>query len=244
MKTLRGGLAVVALLHKHSGSLSLSDIVTAAGLPRSSVHALLRCLIEQGMASRTGRGTYGRGPLLLSYANPCRLQDRLLREGGEVLHILCGELGETSQLSVFDGETVEVVAVVEGTQTISASSTTGVRLPLNWTAAGRLLVSDLSDKDLRRKLPALVRPSPTGRAPTGVRTLLGEIRAARRRGVATQNGHVDEFTGAVAAPVLLDGRCIAAVGVVAPRHRLAGGAERRIRRFVKKAASELSRRLA
>jgi DNA-binding IclR family transcriptional regulator len=94
---------------------------------------------------------------------------------------------------------------------------------VNWSAAGRILVSDLSPAELRRTLPALVRPSPSGKATTRIATLIRQIADARQRGIATQASQSLPIIGAVAARVDgPDGRCAAALCVLVPVHRMSG----------------------
>jgi DNA-binding IclR family transcriptional regulator len=117
-------------------------------------------------------------------------------------------------------------------------------VPVNWAAAGRLLVSDFDDGRLRKFLAQTVRPSPTGRANTDVELLIGEIRRYRKQGYATEFNEANEHAGCVAAPVVdASGRCIAAVSIVAPEQRLAKGNREMLVAAVRDAAEKLSRRM-
>ena len=52
------------------------------------------------------------------------------------------------QLSVLDNDLMMVLLKEEGVRPVRIISQVGSRVPVNWAAAGRLLVSDLDDKAL------------------------------------------------------------------------------------------------
>jgi IclR family transcriptional regulator, KDG regulon repressor len=133
----------------------------------------------------------------------------------------------------------------EGTRALRIVSKAGSRVPVNWAAAGRLLVSDLEDGPLRRLLGATVAASPTGQAETDIDRLVTQIRAFRDRGWATEVGETNEHAGCVAAPVLDGrGRCVAAISVAAPEQRLRRPHLDDLIEAVRHHAAELSRAIS
>ncbi len=167
-----------------------------------------------------------------------------LKDGAQIAEELRDETGETVQLSVLDDDMMMVLLKEEGIRPLRIISNVGSRVPVNWAAAGRLLVSDMDDKALTALLTATVRPSPTGRAATDVAKLITQIRRFRRQGYATELNETNEHAGCVAAPVIdASGRCIAALSVAAPEQRLAKPNRDYLIVSVIKAAEKLSRRL-
>ena len=156
-----------------------------------------------------------------------RSQVDLLHDGSQIVEELRDETGETVQLSVLENDMMLVLLKEEGSRSIRIISRVGSRVPVNWAAAGRLLVSDLDDATLGALLKRSVRQSPTGRAITDVPKLIQQIRKFRKQGYATELNETNEHAGCVAAPVIDgSGRCVAAISVVAPEQRL-GKAEPR-----------------
>ena len=91
----------------------------------------------------------------------------LLKDGSRIAEQLRDETGETVQLSVLDNDLMMVLLKEEGVRPLRIISQVGSRVPVNWAAAGRLLVSDMDDKALAVLLTATIRQSPTGeRLPT------------------------------------------------------------------------------
>jgi DNA-binding IclR family transcriptional regulator len=117
-------------------------------------------------------------------------------------------------------------------------------VPVNWAASGRLLVSDLDDRALTTLLSKSVRQSPTGRATTDIPKFIQQVRKFRKQGYATELNETNEHAGCVAAPVIDgSGRCIAAISIVAPEHRLGKANREALTEKVREAAARLSQRL-
>ncbi len=133
----------------------------------------------------------------------------------------------------------------EGIRSIRIISNIGSRVPVNWAAAGRLLVSDMSDEDLTRLLERTMRPSPTGRASMDVATVIEQVRTFRKLGYAVESNQANDHAGCVAAPVIdKRGLCVAAISVAVPEHRLEEPDRSELINAVKAAAERLSRRLS
>jgi len=225
--------------------VSISEILSDLGLSRTTAYEMMRTLKRYNYVEQLPHtGKYRLGRRLYELGMAYRNQVDLLKEGTEIASQLCNQTHETVQISVLDNDAMLVVIKNQGPQPIAFVTQVGSRIPLNWGASGRLLLSDLSDEDLRRRLPAMVRPSPTGKAPTDVDTFIREIREARTRGYAFQLSQAAHHSGAVAAPIIDgSGRCIATISVVAPEHRFRRPHLKMLINAVREAASRLSSRL-
>jgi DNA-binding IclR family transcriptional regulator len=137
-----------------------------------------------------------------------------------------------------------VVLKEEGRGHLRIISNVGTRVPVNWAAAGRLLVSDQSDDELAKLLKATIRQSPTGKASMDVTKLIAQIRKSRRLGYGSELNEANDHAGCIAAPIVdASGRCIAAISVVVPEQRLTKPDRDRLITSVTAAAERLSRRL-
>jgi DNA-binding IclR family transcriptional regulator len=243
-RSLARGIAVVDLLRAR-GPATMAEIVDALAIPKSTACETVGVMAQAGWVAPAadGRLALGRRPHEVGqgYAEG----EGLLREGGPVVRGLRDEPGDTVQLPALDGDRMAVLLKEEGLRAVRIISRAGSRVPVNWAAAGRLLVSDLEDDALRRLLAATVAPSPTGRAETDVERLVAQVRASRAQGFAVGIGETDEHAGCVAAPVLdAAGRCVAAISIAAPEQRLAAPHRQALVEAVVRAAGALSRRLA
>lgn len=244
-RSVRRTLDIFELMLATREPLSVGVIIERLHIPKSTAYDLVRMLVESGYLERGRRpGSYFLGRRLFELGMAYRSQVDLLKEGSHVVEALRDHTGETVQFSVLENEMMLVLLKEESRQPIRIISHVGTRVPVNWAAAGRLLVSDLPDAELRRLLEHSARPSPTGRAPTDVNTLVAQIRRARAQGYAVELNETNAHAGCVAAPVLdATGRCVAAISIVAPEQRMQRKQREALIAAVKEHAERLSHRL-
>ncbi|WP_162913213.1 IclR family transcriptional regulator [Rhodospirillaceae bacterium SYSU D60014] len=244
-RSVRRALDILELMLARVEPLSVAELVRLLRIPKSTAYELVRTLAQAGYIERaTAAGAYGLGRKLFELGMAYRSQVDLLKEGGQIVEELRDETGETVQLSVLEHDMMLVLVKEESPQPIRIISRVGSRVPVNWAAAGRLLVSDLDDDTLRALLKSIVRPSPTGRAPTDIDDLVMQIRKFRKQGYAVELNEANEHAGCVAAPVIdATGDCVAAVSIVAPEQRLQKKQRETLIAAVKAAANKLSHRL-
>jgi DNA-binding IclR family transcriptional regulator len=244
-RSVRRMLDIFELMLARGKPLTVAEIVVQLHIPKSTAYELIRTANEAGYIERRAKDSkLFLGRKLFELGMAYRSQIDLLDEGSRIIEDLREATGETIQLSVMDNELMLVLAKEEGSRPIRIISRIGSRVPVNWAAAGRLLVSDLEDDTLKELLGRTVRPSPTGHAATDVDKLIRQIRRFRRQGFGVEINETNEHAGCVAAPVIdLSGRCVAAISIVAPEQRLARGNRERLIEAVRAAAERLSARL-
>lgn len=245
-RSVRRALDIFELMLRKGEPLTVAQIITELSIPKSTAYELVRTLSEGDYLSPSGKGSgLFLGRRLFEFGMAYRSHVDLLKDGSRIAEELRNETGETVQLSVLEDDLMMVLLKEEGIRPVRIISNVGSRVPVNWAAAGRLLVSDMDDKELTRLLTATIRQSPTGRAITDVDKLIAQIRKFRRQGYATELNETNEHAGCVAAPSLIDasGRCVAALSVVAPEQRLAKANRDTLIVSVTRAAEKLSKRL-
>lgn len=220
-RSLRRAVGMLALIKDRGRPQTVADLASALAIPKSTAYDLIRAMLDEGLVTPADEARFALGRRLHELGMGYRAQVDILREGTRIVRALRDETGETVQLSTLDGPLMHVLLKEEGFRAVRIISHTGSRVPVNWAAAGRLLVSDLDDAALRRLLAATVAPSPTGRAETDVDRLVAQIRRFRAQGHAVEIGETNEHAGCIAAPVLdHDGQVMAALSLAAPEQRL------------------------
>lgn len=244
-RSVRRALEILALIAARDEPLSVAEIVTALQIPKSTTYELVRTLGDAGYVERMGRqGNLFLGRKLFELGMQYRAKVDLLEEGSPIVEALRDATGETVQFSVLDDRMMLVLMKEEGNQPLRIVTRVGSRVPVNWSAAGRLLVSDLDDDALRLLLRDTVSQSPAGRAITDPAALVQQIRKFRRQGYAIEINEANEHAGCVAAPVIdASGRCVAALSIVAPEQRLRREDRDKLIAAVRAAAAQLSSRL-
>jgi DNA-binding IclR family transcriptional regulator len=195
------------------------EIARAIGAPVSTVYALTEDLVEKGLLDRVG-GALWLGPRLFHYGLGYARSLDLLTVATEEMHALCRAVGETVQVCGRDGDDMVVLAMADGPGAFRISSRVGTRVPLNWTASGRLLVGHL-DEGERLRLFRRARPSPTGRAETDPQRLSRAARQALDDALSVQCGESDFAVACIAAPIRdRDGACRATISIVVPEAKV------------------------
>jgi IclR family transcriptional regulator, KDG regulon repressor len=215
-------------------------LIAELAIPRSTAYDLFRTLAAEGFLNRGEAGSLMLGPsarrLAFAYLGLGLLADTV----EPVLAELQEATGETAEISVLDRGQVLVVHAVSGPRAMRVNTDVGTRLPVNWTAAGRVLLAGLPEKQLDYFLTANVRPSPTGRAEANVQRLKAEIRQAELDGYALEMNQASDHAGSIAAPVLAGRRGRAALCLEVPEARLESNRAQLIE-AVRVAAEKLAR---
>ena len=244
-RSVRRAIGIFEFMMERGGPVTIGEIIDTLQIPKSTAYDLVNTLTQAGYLSPDGRnrGLF-LGHKLFELGMAYRSQVDLLKDGAPIVEALRDATGETVQLSVLDDQWMLVLLKEEGVRPLRIISQVGSRVPINWAAAGRLLVSDFDDQRLRQFLGETVRQSPSGRANTDVESLIAEVRRYRKRGYATELNETNEHAGCVAAPVIDgSGRCIAAISVVAPEQRLDKANREILIAAVRAAAAKLSHRM-
>jgi len=244
-RSVRRALEIFEFLLQLDAPTTIGEIVTALEIPKSTAYELVRTLSDSGYLEpgRRGSGIF-LGRKLFELGMAYRAQVDLLRDGSQIVEELRNECGETVQLSVLENDMMLVLLKEEGSHPVRIISRVGSRVPVNWAASGRLLVSDLDDNELTSLLSKSVRQSPTGRATVEIDKFIQQVRKARKQGFFSELNETNEHAGCVAAPVIDGtGRCVAAISIVAPEHRLNKANREGLTKKACAAAAELSKRL-
>ncbi|MEV4970708.1 IclR family transcriptional regulator [Streptomyces scopuliridis] len=175
---------------------TLTSLVTASGLAKSTTHRVLSLLIRRGLVTYAD-GTYRPGPALADLAAGAlglpvgRLRATLLPHMVDLYELT----HETVNLAVLQGSDVVLVERVHGSRTRRASFRLPERVPAHSTALGRALL-DATD-------PFATAPSGAGARGDHTGILLSEV---RRQGVSTSLGELIPGVACLALPVLDEAR--------------------------------------
>jgi DNA-binding IclR family transcriptional regulator len=118
-------------------------------LPKSTVHRILRRLVERGYARAEGEGRYVLGPRVLTIAGAMRFDTA--SAALPVLRELHAEVGHTVHFAMLaDDEAVYVEKLVDPDLPYQFASRVGGRIPLHCTAIGKALLAAMPDDPVAR----------------------------------------------------------------------------------------------
>ena len=203
------------------------EIAKAIGAPLSTVYALVDDLSERGLLSRPQEKLVWLGPRVMRYGLAYESRMDMLTEAKHEMGRLSRALGEAVQICYRDEDLMVVAAMSDGEGHFRVSSDVGTRVPLNWTASGRLLVGHLPDREREAFFRAIARPSPTGLAETDPAVLARQAGADFRRRLAVQMGASDFAVACIAAPIRnAAGECTMTISIVLAEQKAQANLER------------------
>ncbi|MFC4944460.1 IclR family transcriptional regulator [Pseudonocardia sp. GCM10023141] len=180
--------------------LTLSDLHTRTGLPRSSLHGLLRTLLEAGwLEADPGTASYRLGVRALICGTAYLDRDPVVPYAAEALELIRDRTGFTAHFARRNGTEVVYLETRESRRSTHLVSRVGRTLPTHATALGKALLAELTQDEIDSLLPATL-PSLTPATLTSRDALHAACALARDRGYGSE---IEEGTPGV--------RCVAAV---------------------------------
>ena len=197
--------------------LRANEIAVLLSAPRSSIYELTALLAGRGFLEDAGDGRLflGEKVYLLGSAYSA-VSGRQVAVNAALKRIVT-ETSETAQFCKLDGNRYYVGAQQEGSRPFRISTDIGERVPLTWTASGRLLVDHLTRDEILDFLAEGDFELPGG-VPIDQDRFLDEVEGARAAGHFTFDSALDSYTHCFAVPVRRpDGKAVATLCIVAPR---------------------------
>ena len=203
--------------------VGVSEIARRADVPKSTAFRLLAYLEKSGFVDRRGRG-YSLGQRLFELGNSvpvCR--PRGLRDVAMPhLSDLFVATGSVVHLGVLEGTDVVYLEKIFGRTTLQVPTTVGGRMPASSSALGKAMlavngraaIAPVLEQGLSRLTPYSI--SDPGR-------FLQQLSKVRAEGVAYDREEVMLGMVCVAAPIVSQGRAVAAVSVSSPTSRFNEG---------------------
>ncbi|HSJ51324.1 MAG TPA: IclR family transcriptional regulator [Actinomycetota bacterium] len=222
------GRAVRVLDAVEAGAHRFTAIVTATGLPRATVHRLVRALQDHGFLAHLPGLGYRLGPRLLRLANEAMRELPLRVLAHPVLEGLARSTGESAQLFVRLGDERVCIDAVESAHELRTIVPVGASLPLFAGSAAKVLLASAPDRE--RHVRRASDPERFER----------DVELVRSRGWAASTGERQSGVASVSAPVVGPYELVlAAVSVSGPATRLGRAAARRYAPAVVAAAREI-----
>lgn len=175
------------LAARQNKPVRLRELSEALGVPRSSLHALLRTLATYGWVRADRSGTlYGIGIRALLAGTTYLDTDPYLPVITPFLDELREKLDETFHFGRIDGNDVVYLATRESSQYLRPYSRVGRRLPAYSTSLGKSVLATMEPDEREKHLPEVLSPL-TPRTITDRSALADELELTSQRGYAIDN---------------------------------------------------------
>lgn len=209
------GLDVLAALSSEQRSLTLSEVAAALGVTRSSAYRLLYTLGALGyIVYDTHTKSYQLGPQVLNLGFGYLAARDLVEVAIPHLIRLRDRTGWSAHLGELHGREIVYLARVATRRSIASTVHVGTRLPARRTTMGRVLLSGLSDANIRELYDDASLA--VDASPATVADLLEQLADDRKHGFVVQNSVYEPGVASVAAPIHdMTDRVVAAINISA-----------------------------
>ena len=240
-------MKILELFLDGSESLSVPDFVSLLNLPRSTTHELVRTLVNLGylFPDRNNPRKFSLGLKIFELGGAYASNLDFVREGQDIVKAIAAKCGETVNLGVLQDTSVVYIVKVDSIHPVRLVSAVGHRIPAHVTGLGKMLLSALSDPEIRtlygnaEKLETM-----TPSSITSMTQLLKELAEVRVRGVAFDNSESTPDVQCIAAPVYNhNAEMIAAMSVSVLTTHINPERLQELTRMICGGAGELSSRL-
>jgi IclR family acetate operon transcriptional repressor len=214
--------SVLEVVSLNSEATRMADIIRGTGMTKPTAHRVVNMLLDMGFLERDDFDTgfiEGAGLVDLAHRTLAAAAPRSLRHS--ILQGVSEQVGETVNYGVLSGGEVIYLDRVEAKWPLGLRFDAGSRVPAHCTAVGKLLLSRMSDSDLRALIESIPRSSYTASTITDAEQLLSALTSIHRDGIGTDDQEFMHGVVCVSVPVVDDGgRCFGGIAVSAPEARM------------------------
>ncbi len=242
---LMKGISVLRTIAGEEGPVSFSGIQERTGLPKGTLHRILKALIAEGLVRYERRDrSYHLGLQLLSLAYQV-LEDIDIRDVARTELVRLRDLtGEAVHLAIRDDLRAVYIDVVDSSLAVGMIARLGASSELHSTAVGKVIAAYLpadQQNDAINRLP-MTRLTPN--TITSRRTLRAHLNEVRNQGYAVNEEEETVGVHGVAAPVFGHrGEVVASVCITIPSFRYDAAEFPSYAAAVVDAANAVSRRM-
>lgn len=200
MAGLAKGLAIIEAFGASTARMTLSDAAHLADLSRPAARRCLLTLVDLGYLAHDGK-FFTPLPRMLRLGSAYLSTSSLTQIAQPLLTSARDELQESVSLAVLDEGYSVFIARAEAVRIVSTGVKLGGRLPAYCSATGRVLLSGLSQEQIRRHLDATPMKHLTTRTLATTEIVLRAIALAAQNGYAISNEELEIGMSAMAVPV-------------------------------------------
>jgi DNA-binding IclR family transcriptional regulator len=238
-------LDIFELFAERQTPMNLTDIARELDLPVSSAHKLLQNLLARGYVESDKQGkTFRLGYKLFEIGSKYAQRTDLAGEFQYVAQKMIEELNESVYLTIRNGDKTLYIGEKQCNQPVRFVSHLGMQLPLHATAMGKVLLSGLTDEEIKRLYPERELGRLTETTVSRLEDLMEQINQIREEGIGYSYGEAVPGIRCAAAPIVnASSSIVAAISVSVPDARWNPELWEKVVREVRQGAKEMSMKL-
>lgn len=184
VRVLDRAFDILDILSENIVPMRLSEIATASGLSKSTVHRILSAMLERSIVAKTETGAYTIGYKIIEFAGTHINNLELLTEAKPYLSRIMRELDLTAHLGILDGADVVYLEKLDGHPNAQSYTQVGHRSPGFCSSIGKCLMAGMSRDELDDVLDLCDFKKYTPNTITNRRDYIRHLKEVRRQGWA------------------------------------------------------------
>ncbi len=187
------GIALMQLIADSPENPTKQDLLKRSGIPRQTLHRLLKALEAEELIEYTDDNTYRLGARMFLFARRAVEQNDVIQHSEHELRKLRDRTTETIHLAVLSGQHMVYILKEDSPKSLRLVTRIGDHVPLHASAIGKSLVAFLPENRQQKILEHLEMPKITDFTITDRTRLLEEIEGIKQRGysIAIQESEMD-----------------------------------------------------
>ncbi len=235
-------LSILEAMADEGRPMTLSEISNKLSLNISTVHRLLKTLINRDFACQDiNTGKYQLGTKTFRIGNAALYSLDIRTVARPYLKKAAEICGETVNMAILDSGYVLYIDQVESKKMVKMVASLGRRAPAHCNAVGKVLLAGLGEHELERFFKTIKLDKYTDKTITAPLKLRQELKEIRKKGYAYDLEEMETGIRCVAAPVRnFQGEVFAAIGISAPKIRISMKNTEYFGEIVQKIAADIS----
>lgn len=201
INSVRKAVDILGLFSPSEPRLTLAQISSRLGLPRSTAHNLLGTLLVCGLVEKTDEDRYALGRAIVALTQSVMVNVELRDRAAPLLRELADYSRQSVYLTVRDGDYCLYIYAVESPRRLLARTAVGDRTHLLGTSAGKAILVCLPEDEVRSIVQRAGLAASTVHTITSLDALLDEMKRTRERGFSIDNQEHELNTFCIGAAV-------------------------------------------
>ena len=221
LATLDKGLQVIELLSKNPQGLGLMEMSNIIGFPKSTLHHILSTLLPYDYVAQNaetkkyslGFKFLSLGRVILESIDVRKIANKYLLELHDECRERYGECREAIHLAILRNGKVIYIDKIDSQLGLSLATYIGFRTDPHAAAGGKVLLSELSPKDILTIYQGRAMKQYGKNTITNIDDLFKELEKIRKQGYAIDDEEYYEGVRCVASPIRAGGKIVAALSI-------------------------------
>jgi IclR family KDG regulon transcriptional repressor len=178
---------------------TIDGISLTTNIPRSTVHRILRILVDEDIVVNKKKFGYVLTPKLLSLVLSGIPEREIMDIAAPVMRVLAEKTKETVSLNTICGHERVCIYRVEGDQPITRKIPIGSKASLFKGSAGKVIASGLSQKEMEQIIEIYISNGELKKEE--ISGVLQQVQTVREQGYAVSIGERIENSASIAVPI-------------------------------------------